>query len=370
MDSMNMIAYMHFRGDLNWHTQSWGEVDGMILTQLSSLDYTDCMPCARNVQSMVPGSYKNLPTIHQVADAYFARRETQENRSQVETLLAMAAESVRFGEVRMDAFVRETVPAANKKFSAVTFYLSPWRAHISYRGTDGSFISWKENFVMTYRMPIPSQEDAVLYLEKITSKPFLKVSVGGHSKGGNMAIYAASYCKEQLQRKLVNIYSFDGPGFIQNIEAEPGFLRIAKRITALAPVDAVVCHMMSSPCKYVYVDSDSFGIRQHGMMHWQVDGRGLIRVADRSDYSKNMDATVNGWSDTIPLEERAAAVEEIFGIFEKNGVLEFEQLFHMEWRQTLGVLRSATGVSAQAREWFISMVKMLWDEYRRKPEKS
>lgn len=368
-NSVNMISYVALRGDIPFLQAPFQEVDAMILTQLSSMDYSDCMPRAEHACQLVVRKWKARPLLSDVAAAYRAKR-LQENVevafSEKEELLFAVGKSKRYANIRMDGFVRDTDEAREKKFSAVTFYLTPFLAHIAYRGTDGSFISWKENFNMSYEMPVPAQEDAVCYLEKVAQQPAIRCILGGHSKGGNMALYAAVYASVQTQKKIKNVYCFDAPGFMRDISNEAAYRNVATKIHGYVPQSSVIGVVMHVPYQAEVVLSNEVGIRQHSMLTWQVTATAIQRAEGRDEFSFRMEQIVNGWIDAIPQEQKPQAIRDVFEIFRRNKITEFNQLYHMDWKQVVGTVKGATLLPAQTRELFVNMMKTMWEEGHKK----
>lgn len=365
--SVDMLTYMKLRGDLSFGVAAFNDVDAMILTQLSSIDYQDTMPGARTVENLGFSKWKDRPLVSTVAKKYKEKKE-KENCTQLqpkEELLFLVGESRRFSKLRMDGFIRDTDMEKEKQFSAVTFFFSPFCAHVAFRGTDGSFVAWKENFNMSYQLPVPAQEDAVKYAEKLLKEPFLKCTIGGHSKGGNLALYSSVFCEPKAQKKIRQVFCFDAPGFMQDISEKPEYITIKERIRAYVPESTVFGAIMKIPFDAFVVKSDETGIRQHGMITWQVKADGLVLCKERDEFSRGMERAINEWIKEIPAEDKPGAVNEVFEILRKSGILSMDDLTHMDWKRMVGLLRSATKMTAKNREHFLAIVKRIWEESRK-----
>ena len=48
--------------------------------------------------------------------------------------------------------------------------------------------------------------EAVEYLENVAKKTKKSIRLGGHSKGGNLAIYAAAFSKDDTRKRIIDIY--------------------------------------------------------------------------------------------------------------------------------------------------------------------
>lgn len=363
---IDMLTYLKLRGDLALWREPWNDVDSMILTQLSSIDYSDIVHKSMTVRQLSFHKWKERPTVREVAQQIKVRLE-EEGRtpSKKEELLFLAGECLRFGRLKMDGFIRDTNEEEEKQFSAVTFFFSPFHAHVAFRGTDGSFIAWKENFNMSYQMPVPAQTDAVKYLEILGQMWWILFSVGGHSKGGNLSLYASSFCNAKLQKRIRNVYCFDAPGFLEDISLKEGYLSIRERVHAYIPRSSVIGTIMQVPYEVKVVESDAVGIRQHSMLTWQVTAKGLEVSDDRDEFSYHMEHTINEWLDSIQMEQKPAAINEVFEIFRKNNITTMDDMLHLDWRKMVGLFAGATRMSAKNRNHFIDIIRKLWDESRK-----
>ncbi len=365
--SADMLIYMKFRGDLPFWKAAYNEVDVMILTQLSSIDYRDTMPGARNVDELAFCRWSCKPLLSEVAQKYKKRKQEEQQTvfSEKEQLLFLAGESRRFSKIRMDGFIRDTDMEKVKQFSAVTFFFSPIRAHVAFRGTDDSFVAWKEDFNMSYQFPVPAQEDAAKYLDKLLGQPFLWCTAGGHSKGGNMTLYAAVFCSPGVQKKIKKIFCYDAPGFSQDISENPSYIKIKNRIRAYVPKSTVIGTIMKVPFEAGVVESNAIGIRQHGLFSWQVEASGLVLCGERDAFSRSMENAINEWLDEIPTEDKPIAIDEAFEILRKNEIKTMDGLAHLDWRKTVGLFRGATKMSAKNRERLFTIIKRIREESKR-----
>lgn len=136
-------------------------------------------------------------------------------------LFALAA-SPRFRAVEVGLYLSEFDPAREMQFAAMTFFYRDMFAFVGFRGTDESIVGWKEDFNMAYAMPVPAQDQASRYLA--AAAPYLpeRIIVGGHSKGGNLAEYAALHAPADVQNRIVRVYNLDGPGFKEDVRENAG----------------------------------------------------------------------------------------------------------------------------------------------------
>ena len=124
-------------------------------------------------------------------------------------LLDLAAASTRFKNLKLMGYVNDVDQDIQKQFAALIFKIKPDTYVLVFRGTDDSIVGWKEDFHMTYMAQIPAQKMAARYLQKALENLPGNFILTGHSKGGNLASYAASQMEASLQDRIEAIYSYD-----------------------------------------------------------------------------------------------------------------------------------------------------------------
>lgn len=344
----NLITYLKFRGDLDFKEQKFNENDAMVLVIVTSIDYEE-LDC-------------NGLTIGELNDAYVKlnkKDEQDECLDDKEAILKLAAASVRFKDLPIERYVRDIDEEEEKTFYAMTFSFSRFNKMVVFRGTDGSILSWKENFNTIHTMPTPGQHSALKYLQEELSKPFVKISVAGHSKGGNLAVYAAMSLDDKLRKKLKKVYAFDAPGFPEDISNKLGYLAVKDRIEAYVPESCVIGNLMSPPFDRIVVKGIGKGVYQHDMFNWELCATGVVREASTNLFSTELSSKVNNWITGIPLEERSRVVGELFDVFSKNGITHITDLMHMDLRKIVGIIKCATLLSSENRTLLGIIIKEL-----------
>ena len=214
----NIFDYLDWR-DISLEKVEFNEIDNLILARLSYFP--------------LDGSVKENDEIT-VKEAYLKMKEqgTTGRILQAEDidLFPKLANSERFGNLKLTGFVNKIDPEAEKQFSAVTILFPDNTIYVAYRGTDNTIVGWKEDFNMSFSDLVASQTESVKYLEKIANKyPEKKILVGGHSKGGNLAIYASVFCKPEIQDRIIEVYNNDGPGFSEKVVQSPEYEKMIKK---------------------------------------------------------------------------------------------------------------------------------------------
>ncbi|KAB7788351.1 DUF2974 domain-containing protein [Bifidobacterium cebidarum] len=278
-------------------------------------------------------------------------------------LLRAMCESPRWRSLHVGEYVDEFDPETTKQFSACAFALGDGAntLYVSFRGTDSSIVGWKEDFTMAFRRPVASQEAATEYLASVAQRWSGPIMVGGHSKGGNLAVYAAACAPVEIQDRIVSVFSHDGPGFDDDFFAASGFQRIEHNVHKSVPGSSIIGMLFETREQlsdgYTVVGSDGIGIMQHFALHWQVDHGQFVQAEGLAASSQYLARTVNGWMARFDDEHRRRFIENLFAIFEASGYQTFGELTsHLSQSLPL-MLAAARNIDVEDRDVMIEVVK-------------
>lgn len=219
----NILTYVHKFGSISLQTKPFNEVDSLILSQLSYLNL-DILSATLEENKKAVSLIKQLSdeTIHQLCLNTLDRKKNKK-------LLYALKKSSRYEGLYINAYQSQFSMDKVEQFYAITFIFKEF-IYIAYRGTDLSLLGWHENFNMAIMDVIPSQRDASKYLEAISQKMDGPIYLGGHSKGGNLAVYAALYSCSDIRNRIVKIFDHDGPGFTTNVFTTYTYQELEDRI--------------------------------------------------------------------------------------------------------------------------------------------
>lgn len=318
---MNIIDYVTKFGDKRFSERPLGEIDGLIFTELSYLNFTGLV-------DMTPSTI-TLGELAVNVDRLVSDTLLPQNNVK---LLDVIRRSERFAPVRVGCFREENDEKREMRFAAVTFYLPDGAEFVAYRGTDITLLGWKEDFNMAFRRHVPSQKLAVEYLKQVASKERCPLYIGGHSKGGNLALYAAVNAGKRIQRRTVAVYNFDGPGFHESIFERPEYLSVADRVCKAVPHDSLIGILLFHSEKYKVVESRSVLIGQHDPFAWAVkDENGFVELPETTRNSRHVDATMRVWLEGMEPDERRKFVNTLFKVIGGSGAATVPQLFGDLW---------------------------------------
>ena len=214
-------------------------------------------------------------------------------------------------------YVNEIVTEAEQQFSAVEIVLDDGTSYISFRGTDDTIIGWKEDFNLSTGV-VPAQERAVEYMQRISDKAYGMLRAGGHSKGGNLAIYGSVMCKS-AHDKILEIYSNDGPGFSKEFQESPETAEMMPKIIRIIPEYSIIGTLLEHEKQPIIVASTSRGLLQHDGFSWEVQGPGLVRRDSLNKTALRFIEILHKWIDGMDTEQKRLLIEDLFATLQASG---------------------------------------------------
>lgn len=344
----DICDYIDWRGDLDFSVSPLNEVDALIFCQLSYMNFANLAPCG----------FDSSIKLSELAKLFFAASDF-ESRSDLgmlidertNELLKMAGESVRFKDVEVTGFVSEHDKEREKQFSAVTFIISKKQIFVAFQGTDDTIIGWKEDFNLAFMEEVPAQQDALAYLENAAAE-FKKaaVLVGGHSKGGNLAIFSAAHLNEKSKRRLAAVYNFDGPGFSQSDLDSDEFFSIKTKIRSVFPQFSVVGMLFHHYEGCEIVLSDEKLLMQHNPFSWFVSGRNFEIKGELDFGSEVFFKSFNRWFESLRPNQREQFVETLFGLLESTNAATNSELSRDALKNTGRIIKAFASLDSDIRD--------------------
>ena len=313
----NIMDYLEWYGDFDFSVMPFNEVDNLILAELSYASLDGIVPEPQLGRKLRPISVKEAAL--KLDESGKLEKSCKLERNAGLLLLEMA-KGRRFADAVLAGYVDKHDFKNQEQFSALHVYLSDGTLFVSYSGTDDTILGWKEDLNMAYQMPVPSQEEAVEYLEKTVPHDGRLIRIGGHSKGGNLAIYAAAMCYDRLKRRIIAIYNNDGPGFLESMLEKKAYLEIKDKVRTIVPETSIIGMLLEHGDSYEVVKSTGKGIMQHDGLSWQVYRNGFVKLDERSKESLVIDKTISAWVMGLSDDERVAFVDAVYDMLTRAGV--------------------------------------------------
>ena len=349
----NLLDYLDWRGDLTLEQSPFNEVDNLILAELSFVDFKDIVPG--------PGEGGSVP-LHQAAEAFFARFPEGEKidmgvlvPSTIPEMLRKMADAPRFRDMELNCFVDRLDVGKGEQFAALTIETGDGLLYLSFRGTDDTLAGWKEDFELACMPEVPAQKKAVDYVKDVSKQfPRKKLRLGGHSKGGNLAVYAGVFCPASVQRRIAAIWSNDGPGFHEDLLDLPEHQRVAERIYSIVPKSSVVGMLLEHEEDYTVVDSDQLGFLQHDGFSWQVLGGQFIKLRQVTRQAHLSDQELRGWVHGLSVEQREKFVSAMFDVLSATGAVTLTDLKDDSFKAVGAMVKAMKDLDKETRDG-------LWD---------
>ena len=311
MPMADMLDYLAWRGDIEFTQMPVNPVDALIFSTLSYIQFEDIVPDnpfqSISLQEAAAGLFSLADPVARVR----VKKDLE--------LLKAVAESARFDNIRMSFYRSILIPEEDTQFAAVTIFLEDGSAYIAFRGTDNTLTGWKEDFNMSFQSSIPAQHLALSYMQEFAEVHAIPLWMGGHSKGGNLAVYAAAKCGQLLQKRIVEVYSQDGPGFSTDMMDNPGYRSILPKVRSYVPQSSVIGMLLEHEEPYTIIRSNQIGIMQHDPYSWMVMGANFLQVEQLTADSRFLDRTFKNWLSNMTKEERSEFFDTVFALLESTG---------------------------------------------------
>ena len=316
----DIFDYLKWRGDLCFSQDPPNEVDALVFSGLSYIRF-----------GALGELYPEAPVLlKEAAEAFFAL-EGYETCCRVEKdldLLRAAAQTRRFGESKLCMCRDLLIPEQETQFAAMTFLLDDGSMFLAFRGTDNSLVGWKEDFNMTFQQTIPAQRLALQYVREVAMEHDRPMRLGGHSKGGNLAVFAAARSSPLIQERIVQVFNNDGPGFTKYLMGDPGYVAMVPRIRTYVPQSSVIGMLLEHEEPYTVIRSKSIGLLQHDLYTWDVLGKEFLSVEEITEGSQFVDATIKTWFAEMTNQEREQLVDVMFALLGSGGADNVYDLLH------------------------------------------
>lgn len=307
----DMFDYLKWRGDILFSQLPLNPVDALIFSALSYIDF----------DGIVPETPQKSITLRKAASVLLAQPNA-EGRVHVKQdleLLKAAAETKRFSSEKL-TFYRSIFEAEKEtQFAAVSFMLSDNTSVAAFRGTDKTLTGWKEDFNMSFCETVPAQQEALRYLEIFAANSSVPFYLSGHSKGGNLAVYAAAKSDKSVQQRILNVFNHDGPGFTESMMSDPGYLAVLPKIHTYIPQSSIVGMLLEHEEPYTVINSSKIGVMQHDPYSWKVLGNDFIRTDEITSGSRFIDRAIKNWLSGMTMEDRSNFVDTVYELLTKGG---------------------------------------------------
>ena len=310
--TMELLDYLQWRNDVPLSVSPFNEVDNVIFSYLSYIDFRDLREDWNGFFDLKE-LFQDFCEKHSLEEI----QTTGEFTERAPLLLQEMMAGERFSATKVGYYAEDFDKDKVKQFAALVFLLPDGRNYISFRGTDKTITGWKEDFLMSCQSETAGAKEAVEYFNKIAPVLEGELILGGHSKGGNFAMYAAAFCEAEYKERIVQVYNNDGPGFREEVIQSPEFQELLPKIITIAPQSSIIGQLLSNPAKQHVIHSTAKGILQHDAMTWEAEKDRLVssELDELSHYAKT---TLGSWLESMDDESRESLCTTAFSLIEST----------------------------------------------------
>lgn len=358
----NVVDYLHWRGDLTFEKDPFNNVDNLILSILSYLGFGGVVPSERSEKRVQLGDacakiLKKLKDDPSLITGF----------SRVDgTFLEALVDAPRFANIELGRYVDRINVEKSLQFAAFTAYLPTGQMFVSFRGTDGTLVGWRENLNLSFKVT-SADKSAALYLEKRIREHLAEgnnstcanVMVSGHSKGGNLASYAATVCPEELLGTIERVWSNDGPNMCPELLHTTAHQVLGEKYIRILPEFSVVGMIFDDPAvPKLIVKSSETGMMAHDGVSWQVM-RNTFEFADDFQLEcKKINEAFSTWYKDLPLSQREHFTNELFDALSAGGAVYFSDIISSP-ANLQPVVTALTKTEKQTKEVFFDLLSSL-----------
>lgn len=330
----NILDYVEWRGDLNFRERPFNDVDNLILSELAYIDLRSILRFGEQDCMLLSEVYRRYAEMGK-NQSYLINNPTP--------LLEKCAETVRFGNLIVKDYVDLQSQGNQFQFAAMTFELGDGTIYVAYRGTDNSLVGWREDLNFSFMESTPAQLCAADYLDMEAEKTDSVIRVGGHSKGGNLAMFAAAFCADENKCRILKVYSNDGPGFNEMVVENESYKSILNKVDLIIPEGSLIGVLLFNKQDKQIVQSDGKGgAGQHNPYSWLVDKVGFLQAEKQSSTSILLDQMLDEWLRRLDIDKKRKFVDIVFDTLEATGAETFAQINSNKWTYYNAIAKAAT----------------------------
>lgn len=348
----NIVDYVKEHGRFSFKERPFCKEDSLVLCALSYLKFDELMPSATAQRCLL----REFKTSDQFDSLFICNKYEKENRD----LFEKVSSSERFRSMSLSFYVNKIEEESGTQFSAVTMWLPTKICFVAFRGTDENLVGWREDLALALDRPIQGQRMSAEYLDQVAQITKQSFMVGGHSKGGNLAMYSAMNCKEQTKEKIEALYILDGPGFRPEVLEEYGFSQIKDKVVSIIPKSSYIGLLFATDINSTVVNAKSLGFSQHNLYKWVIRD-GMLSETELTSQHKLLLNTVNEWVYAAKPEEMERFVYLLDGIIKATQAETTLDLAKDGFKYASNVIKASKDVDDSTKKFLIKFTKSYFD---------
>ena len=354
----NLITYAQQYRAQTFEDKVLTDIDVLVLTEIAYLPFDEIVPQSFDITDAI--------SLNQLGKEFekIKEKEHEKNPFMITEeriqLLELVSNSQRYKDIKVFGFMNDIDDELTKQFAAVSYQWEEENRWIIFRGTDESLTGWKEDFMMTYSDLIPAQTDAIEYLKKQAETFSGTLNVSGHSKGGNLSLYASAMQNEVVQNRIGQIYCWDSPGVHRSILSTEGYQRVVSKAKRYIPQDSIVGLMLESQVPYHIIESQGSGISQHSALMWNIEEDRFVELRELTRNSQLTDQTFKQWTEAVSDEDLKLFFDIFFEVFFEMGVETVNDVYYNFRIYMQEFFKKAYQMDTEKREILLRVGRLLF----------
>lgn len=353
---ISLFNYIEKYGDFSFTEKEFNEVDNAIFSALTYINFSDIVPSKKNC-------YKSLKDAALEFFVKYSKKELANNIFAIKEAIKLfdkIKDFKRYKDVLLYNYVSKK--DGDKQFSAMCIKVSKNLIYVSYEGTDELISGWKEDFELAYKFPVPAHIEAINYLNKSIKLSTKKVIVGGHSKGGNLALVASMYTKFWIRNKIVKIYSNDGPGLLQEELKSKKLQKVIHKYVHIIPNYSIVGLILHHPEDYQVIQSSKKSVLAHDLLTWQVEDDHFVlsKLSNSSIKFKNI---TDKWLQEYTKEAKQNFIKELFDIFKRENVTSLLDIKSQKLFGIINLIKESKKLDSESKKMFKDLLTLIIEDY-------
>ena len=356
----NIIDYLDWRGDLTFSQAPFNQIDALLLSSLSYANFGGIVPGPDDPDKEIP-----LAEASRIFFEMHSQEELEADKSFINwapTILGSMAGTARFRNSKLKNYIDIVDPEKSLQFAALEIITDDGVPFISYRGTDDTVAGWKEDFNLSFQT-VPAEAVSVVYLNRVQKSTGTPIRIGGHSKGGHLAVCGAALCSRTIRDRIEKIYDFDGPGFNKMFIRNGTLDKVASRVRRVIPVSSFIGVLLLHTVNPRIVKSSASGLMQHNPMTWDLVGTEFTEMPARGKTSSLFESTFNDWIESIDIPGREAFVNDLFSVLEASGEQHLSHIGERGMKAYTSMLGKLNTLTPKTRDAVKSLLKLLFSQW-------
>ena len=347
----NVFDYIDYYKNTSIREYNYNEIDALIFSLLSYVE----------LEGIIPSNKNEFIYLSDAIDIYLDKFKDANVKDEnwlfpnCYKLMESLKDSIRYKNMRL--YNHKYIVDKETQFSALTIRIDKI-TYISYRGTDSSIIGWREDFELIYKYPLVSQELAKEYFNSTVNFFDRNIYLGGHSKGGNLAMYAYMYGNNNYKKRVRRVYNYDGPGFLDNIIDSNLYKDLSSKLLTVVPKYSIIGMILNNSDNYIVVNCSNRGIWAHDGFNWEVFG-GFFVEDTISKKSLRLKENLDKYLDKMSIDERKEFVDNTFNIFNKLGIKYTNELQNLKINDIIRLMKDIKDIDNSTKIKWITLIKLL-----------